>query len=289
METPTRTIVYYHANCPDGFGAAYSAWKKFGDTAEYIPLERGHDIPTDFAGAHVFFVDFSYPQEIMDMFVKEAASVTVLDHHIGLRDVVESMPEHVFDNDRSGTTIAWDYFHPGVPRPRLMEYLQDDDLFTYKLPETRAVMAYVSVQPYTFEFWDTMMAELENDVTREKFLEKTQIYGEYFVLLAELAASKAKLVTFEGYECYFATAHPTKPMKSLVGNMLAKKHGPFALVVSAHPRGFGVSIRGDGTVDVSLIAQKYGGNGHKNSSGFAIPVDGPMPWTIVEDDEDTGN
>jgi oligoribonuclease NrnB/cAMP/cGMP phosphodiesterase (DHH superfamily) len=74
-------------------------------------------------------------------------------------------------------------------------------------------------------------------------------------------------------------------MKSLVGNMLAKKHGPFALVVTAHPKGFGVSIRGDGSVDVSLIAQKYGGNGHKNSSGFLIPVGGPMPWTIVENED----
>jgi hypothetical protein len=287
METSTRTIVYYHDSCPDGFGAAYAAWKKYGDSATYIPLERGYDIPTDFEGANVFFLDFTYPQEIMDLFVKGAASVTVLDHHSGMQNVVEAMPTHVFDNDRSGATIAWGYFHPGVAVPKLLSYIQDDDIFTYKLPETRAVMTYIIVQPYTFEFWDKMAEELEDAATRERFLEKTKVYAEYFVLLAELAASKAKLVNFEGYTCYYATAHPTKPMKSLVGNILAKKHGPFALVVSAHPLGFGVSIRGDGSVDVSLIAQKYGGNGHKSSSGFLIPVDGPMPWTLIEEDEDT--
>ena len=32
-------VVLYHADCLDGFGAAYAAWEKFGDTAEYIPVQ----------------------------------------------------------------------------------------------------------------------------------------------------------------------------------------------------------------------------------------------------------
>ena len=74
-------------------------------------------------------------------------------------------------------------------------------------------------------------------------------------------------------------------MKSRVGNVLAKNHGPFSLVVSAHPKGYGVSVRGDGSVDVSKLAQKYGGGGHHDSAGFLISVDGPMPWTLIEDED----
>ena len=37
--------VLYHADCPDGFGGAYAAWKKFGDTAEYIPVKYGRTPP----------------------------------------------------------------------------------------------------------------------------------------------------------------------------------------------------------------------------------------------------
>jgi hypothetical protein len=287
METPTRRVVLYHGNCPDGFGAAYAAWKKFGDMVEYIPLERGAPLPTGLEGADLIFLDFSYDQADMDHFVSIANSVLVLDHHNGVRAVVESMPEHVFDNDRSGAGISWDYFHPGLPRPLLLEYVQDDDLFTYAMPDTRAIICYISIRPYTFQFWDEMAHLLENHETRELFLEKARAYAEYFNLLAEYAVEKAKLISFEGYECYFAVAHPFKPMKSLVGNLLAKKKGPFALVVGAHPNGFGVSIRGDGSVDVSLIAQKYGGNGHKNSSGFLVAASGPMPWTLIDSNEDT--
>jgi oligoribonuclease NrnB/cAMP/cGMP phosphodiesterase (DHH superfamily) len=208
----------------------------------------------------------------------------VLNHHEGTQAVVESMPEFVFDNNRSGATIAWGYFHPGEQVPQLLKYVEDDDLFRFAIPDTHAVISYIAIRPYTFENWEVLAEELEDPESREKFLSRVRAYGEYFELLAEFATEHVKPVKFEGYEVMFATAHPFKPMKSLVGSLLAKKHPPFALVVSAHPKGFGVSIRGDGSVDVSAIARKYGGNGHHNSAGFAIPADGNMPWEMIEED-----
>jgi len=278
-----KTIVFYHGGCPDGFGGAYAAWKKFGETVDYIPLHRNLEELPDITDADVIFIDFVYDRARMDEIVAQAKSVTVLDHHEGVQEVTQAMPSFVFDNDRSGATIAWDYFHPGVARPTLLSYIEDDDLYRFSLPDTRAVLAYMGVNPFTFEFWDETARILDDAVEGPKLLDRMRAYGEYFVLLAEYAANHAKLVSFEGYECFFATAHPYKPMKSMVGNLLAKKHPPFSLVVSAHPEGYGVSIRGDGSVDVSLIAKKYGGNGHKNSSGFLVSASGPLPWTLLEE------
>lgn len=286
-----RTIIFYHGGCPDGFGGAYAAWKKFGDGAEYIPLYRDAPPVDAFAGAHLYFIDFTYPKEIMDQFVKEAASVVVLDHHEGMREVVESMPEYRYaELVPSGAILAWEYFHPDTPAPLLLRYVEDDDIFRFALPETRAVMCYLTIQTYDFETWDRIATELENTDTRASVLERANIYAEYFEKLAELAVDKADLVEFEGRTCYFATAHPLKPLKSLIGHKLAVKHPPYALVVSAHPKGYGVSIRGDGTIDVAAIAAKYGGNGHKSSAGFAIPANGPVPWTKVDKEhEDSRN
>lgn len=284
-QTPSKTVVLYHGSCPDGFGGAYSAWKKFGDHAEYIPITYSNPVPEGLAEAHVYFIDCCYTQEVMNGIVAEAASVTVLDHHTGTQAIVESMPEHVFDNDRSGATIAWSYFHPDIPTPQLLKYVEDDDLFRFADPDTHAVLSYVAIRPFTFENWEVLAEELEDPTSREAFLTRVRIYGEYFEMLADFASEHVKIVKFEGYEVTFATAHPFKPMKSLVGNLLAKKHPPIALVVSAHPKGFGVSIRGDGSVDVSAIARKYGGNGHHDSAGFAIPADGNMPWEIIEEEK----
>ena len=35
------TVVLYHADCADGFGAAWALWKKYPD-AQYLPVEHGH-------------------------------------------------------------------------------------------------------------------------------------------------------------------------------------------------------------------------------------------------------
>lgn len=282
-----RTIIFYHGNCPDGFGGAYAAWKKYGDAATYVPLSRGEDELPDVAGADLIFVDFVYAKEQMDAIAARADSLIALDHHAGVQDVTESFPGSVFDNERSGASIAWDYFHPGVPLPTLLALVEDDDLFRFALPDTRAVISYIAVKPYEFEAWDGLARTLDDPEERIPFLAKVHAYAEYFELLAQLAVDHAKLVEFEGYPVYFATAHPFKPMKSLVGNLLARKHGPFSLVVAAHPEGYGVSIRGDGSVDVAAIAQKYGGNGHRSSAGFLVSADQPMPWKLLEPGYDT--
>lgn len=284
MNSSARTIIIYHENCPDGFGGAYAAWKKFGDTVEYRPLQYGHPVPTDFADAHLYFVDFCYEKDVMDSIVAQAASVTVLDHHEGTKRTVEMMPEYVFDSNQSGATIAWRYFHPDTPIPELLLYVEDDDIYRYALPDTRAVLSYLIVQPYDFETWNSIVEELANRATRETFFIKARTYAEYFILLCKYAAAKAKLVEFEGRECYFATSHPLITIRSMVAKLLIDDEHPFALVVTAHPEGYGVSIRGNGSINVAEIAQKYGGNGHPNSAGFTVPLTGPMPWKLITDE-----
>lgn len=282
-----RTLILYHGNCPDGFGGAYAAWKKFGDSADYIPLHRGEPIPEGLEGARVYLIDFTYPREEMDEILSKVASVVVLDHHEGIRDVVEAMPEHVYDSNRSGATIAWSYFHPDTPVPLMLQMLEDQDIYRHAIADTVPLHAYLEVHPYSFEGWDEVVQTLDDESRRDAFLEKARTYAEYYELLAKMSVNKAKLVEFEGKQVYFGTCHPFKSLKSYVGHLLAEKQGPFSLTVTAHPNGYGVSIRGDGTVDVAEIARKYGGNGHINSAGFLIHRDGPFPWTLVETDEDS--
>lgn len=280
MEHPI--VVLYHGGCPDGFGGAYAAWKKFGDTATYVPLARGEEPPYhEVTGKRAYFIDFCYPQEIMDRFLSEAAALTVLDHHEGIADVIQRMPEYVYKPEHSGAVIAWQYFHPDTEVPKLLLHVEDIDLYRLELPETRSLITYLEVQPMTFAEWDTLREALDSDQERETILHTARAYTEYFTKLAEYSIEHAKLVSFEGREVLFASTHPIKSMKSFVGNELVKKHPPIALIVTAHPNGYGVSIRGDGSVDVATIAQKFGGNGHPNAAGFLIPREGPFPWTHI--------
>lgn len=277
-------VVLYHGGCPDGFGGAYAAWKKFGDAADYIPVKHGKPAPENLGGKKLYFVDFCYTQEIMDILVPSAMHVTVLDHHLGNKDVVEKMPEYVFDDKRSGATIAWSYFHSDVPVPALLKYVEDGDLYLFKLPDSRAILSYAYAQLFHFDTWDTLAKKLENDTERSELIERGKVYAEHFAILVEQIANKATLVSFEGFECYLATA--ADMFASDVGNRLARLKPPIGIIVNFHGDIMNVSLRSDPSVDVSVIARKYGGNGHPQASAFRLKWGDQLPWTVLKEHED---
>lgn len=280
-------VILYHGGCPDGFGSAYAAWKKFGETAEYIPMKYSQTVPEGLEGKELYFIDFCYTQDVMDDIAKRAKSVTVLDHHLGSKEVVESMPEHIFDEKRSGATIAWSYFHPDVPVPMLLQYVEDGDRYVFKLPDSRAVLAYAYAQRFTFEDWDHLVQEFEDAGTRASLIEKGKIYSEHFAILTEQIANKAILVSFEGFECYLASA--ANMFTSDVGNRLALLKPPLGIIVNLHGDIVNVSLRSDSSVDVSALARKYGGNGHPQASAFHLKWGDPLPWTVLTENENTRN
>lgn len=281
-----RTVVFYHGKCPDGFGGAYAAWKKFGDAAEYVPLARDEEPSVDeYAGAELYFIDFVYDQETMDRFAAAAKSLVTLDHHEGAQGVTESFPEHVFDSNRSGAGIAWDYFHPGAARPKLINYIEDGDLYRFLLPNSRFVLAYVYSKPQDFKVWEVLHAALESEAAMATIVATGANYREHFEILVASTASRAKTVSFEGYICHLVFADGM--FASDVGNILATKLPPLALVVRAQKEGLRVSMRraiGNTSVDLAAIAQKYGSNGHPFAAAFSIPWGAPIPWTYLDED-----
>ena len=84
-----KPLVIYHANCADGFGAAFAAWLKLGDEAEYIPAKYGDDIQYDFRDREVYILDFSYTKERMEFLFEYAKRVVWLDHHASSREMAE--------------------------------------------------------------------------------------------------------------------------------------------------------------------------------------------------------
>lgn len=271
-----QTVVLYHADCPDGFGGAYAAWEKFGDGAEYIPVKHNRPAPGLEPGRDVYIVDFCYPKGVMDAIARQAKSMTVLDHHKGVREVIESFPSHVYDEKRSGAVIAWNYFHPATPVPLLLQYVQAGDLYTFDMPDARAALSYLYTHPFHFEEWRRLREAFENEKTRAEMFARGAIYYEYYSLMVEQIAARAELVEFEGYEVYLGSA-PSQFLSD-VGHSLSKKKGPLALVAGVAHDGIKVSLRGDGSVDVSELARRHGGNGHPNSSAFFVPWGEPLPW-----------
>lgn len=276
-----RPLIVYHGQCPDGFGGAYAAWKKFGTGAEYLPLTYNDPVPGLFEGRTVYFIDFCYEQEIMERIEKDAECLVVLDHHQGTKDVVERMKEHVYDEMRSGATIAWNYFHPEKSVPVLLKYVEAGDLYRFDLVDAHELLTYLYTRPFTFEAWEQLEKRVADTKERSVMVERGKIYLEYKAHIIQKLVDDATLIRFEGYTCLLS---PTlRVFTSELGNLLAKKQPPFSLTLQARHDGIRVSLRGTGEVDVAALARKYGGNGHPNAAAFSLPHGSLIPWERVEE------
>ncbi len=71
LEPTSVNCVIFHADCTDGFGAAYSAWKQLGNRAEYFPCKHGVD-PPDVRGKNVVILDFSFNNATTKKMIEEA-------------------------------------------------------------------------------------------------------------------------------------------------------------------------------------------------------------------------
>jgi nanoRNase/pAp phosphatase (c-di-AMP/oligoRNAs hydrolase) len=166
-----------------------------------------------------------------------------------------------------------------------LKYVEDGDRYVFQLPDSRAVLAYAYAQKFTFEEWDKLVQEFENEQTRATLIEKGKIYSEHFAILVEQIAHKAVLVSFEGFECYLASA--ANMFTSDVGNHLARMRPPLGIIANLHGDVLHVSLRSTPDLDVSAIARKYGGNGHPQASAFILKWGDPLPWTVVDENENS--
>ncbi len=59
FSNPPSTVLY-HAECADGFGAAWAIWKQYPD-ARFIPVKHGNPPPPDLKDQRVVIVDGDVP------------------------------------------------------------------------------------------------------------------------------------------------------------------------------------------------------------------------------------
>jgi oligoribonuclease NrnB/cAMP/cGMP phosphodiesterase (DHH superfamily) len=252
-------LVLYHADCLDGFGAAWAIWKKF-PSATFLPVKHGLPPPPGLSGRKIVIVDFSYPRETLEAMAKNAASVLVLDHHVTAEKALAGLPYVCFDQKKSGAVLAWEWAHQR-PAPWLLLHIQDKDLWQWALPGSREINAALSSYPYDFRLWDSF--------TQDRLVEEGRAILRYeHEMVSKLVAEKA-LVTFQGQT---VPAVQSAILNSQIGERLS---GQYPFVIIWHDRDgrryFSLRSREDGP-DVEAIAKQYGGGGHTHAAGFSVPL-----------------
>jgi oligoribonuclease NrnB/cAMP/cGMP phosphodiesterase (DHH superfamily) len=299
----SKTLCIYHGNCADGFTAAWVVHKALDGEVDFFPGVY-QSAPPDTAGRDVIFVDFSYKRPVLESMLqsgdtRQANTILILDHHKTAADDLSGLPvpeghiqegaydpslwrakweqavewpvRSVFDMDRSGAQLAWDFFFPGQARPNLVDYVGDRDLWRFKLPLSREVNALVFSYEYEFRNWDFLNALLHDHMGVQQAADMGgAIERKHHKDVAELVKVTQRTMIIGGYAVPCANIPYT--MTSDAGGLMAKGER-FAVCYWDTPEGRVFSLRStDDGLDVSAIAKGYGGGGHRNASGFRMPI-----------------
>lgn len=261
-------LCLYHGNCIDGFASAVVAKMYFDSANEkrecrFQGIQHG-DLPPDVSGEEVYILDFSFPRETLVEMEKYAKKVTVIDHHKSAIDDLVDLSFAIFDLSKSGCILTWEYFFPRLPIPKLLEYVQDRDLWQWNLPFSKEINAALWSYDLSFEKWEELLNldSLELLKTEGKAILRYQ--NRYIDLML---SRPPDFVTLEGHTvpCINTTA-----LSSELGNELSKDY-PFAITYFDRDGLRYFSLRSsENGIDVSKIAELYGGGGHLRAAGFKM-------------------
>ncbi len=272
-------VVLYHADCPDGLGAAWVAWKKFGAYAKYIPVRHQAPPPENLTGKRVYMLDFSYPEHVMRKLLATAASVTVIDHHISNEASAKMTQDHLFSLEHSGAALAWMYFYPDKKMPKLLAHIEDKDMWWFRMPHTKELVELIESHPFEFPAFDKLVKGCERKETLKRYVLEGAAITHFMEREVAKTVGNAEEIMFEGHACLMANSSSNT---SYVGAALVKKLPPIALIWSRRGGRIIVSLRSDGTVNVANIAKKYGGGGNTAAAAFALEADNPLTKIIKE-------
>ena len=268
-------LVIYHANCYDGFTAAWVACRAMPD-CELFEGRYGEDPPYLLAQERdTYILDFSYPHEQM---VKLAAyagmtgSLTVLDHHKTAEANCQGLDFCTFDMERSGCRMAWDHFFPEDPLPDILLRVEDRDLWRFRYDSTPLIHAYVASQEMTLDSWNKLMCTSVDDASRIG----AHIL-RYIETCIEKAVKEARIISLpdnraSGFDYYRVAVLnvPYQNASETADAMLAKfPDADFSMSYFQRADGkWQYSLRSRFDFDVSEVAKEFGGGGHASAAGF---------------------
>ena len=278
LTDPQPLILYHGRNCPDGFAAALAAWLFYAGRAEFLGLDHG-DIKsiTDLPALHgraVYILDFSFSPEITRQIEERAAKLVMLDHHKSAADKLAGFACRCgvvhFDMHKSGARLAWEFFHPEQPVPDLVRFVEDRDIWVWQYPESAGFLAALDMEPLAFERWREIAAF--DAAQLASYVERGRAMDAKFSKLAFDIAEGAQAIVFNGQRGLMVNAPGV--FHSLVGEILSKQSGSFALMWSVDKSGqVKAGLRSQRGFSCIALAESMGGGGHAQACGFKMALE----------------
>ena len=279
--------VFYH-NDNDGKCAAFLFWQWAQDRGatqeDFFEMNYDKiigDLNIDIDRLEkVYFLDFHPNDEEEYAWIRRNFKLTIIDHHKTTGPHLQEMdekfffdpnPNNIIDESACGALLVWNhFFRISDEVPDFVALVDDWDRWQHKLEYTKEFNAgslVYDTSPFG-EFWQSLFNDFL--VGRHPFnryvdgvIDDGETILQYIEMRSkELISSIGFMVEFEGYKCYC--------LNQAQCNSTWFESAPECdiwIPFSFNGDMWSVSLYST-TVDVSEIAKKYGGGGHKKASGF---------------------
>ena len=274
-----KRVEIWHHNDTDGFAAAasFELLRPMCVKTTYKAVDYTLPLPSlDFTDTQLYILDFSVSQEIIDKVKSRGNSVLILDHHkSALERLGSNNPDCYFDMDRSGAMIAHDYFAQMYriegPWKDFFEYVQDQDLGRYSLPESKTIKAFL------YSITRTVQAHVDAaTLSKEEMISKGKMIKQYIDTAVDTTMEYAHVVKIDEFEALMVNS---SVMFDDIASELKKKVIEMGLdfcgcyfACGEDQIKFSLRSAENFTTDVDVVAKRFGkGGGHRFAAGFEVP------------------
>lgn len=269
----------FHHNDHDGRCAA-AIFKKTYPKAVCLEITHDRPIPLDGIdrGEGVIIVDFTLQPEAMEWIVEKTKRICWIDHHKTARAFEKGYEKRGWMKfigglreykKRAACELAWEYLFSDQATPRGVMMISDYDTWSFKHRDTRAFNEGLKCQDTAP--WSTLWKSLldgPSDWLIQKICQDGVTCLKYRDQWCKDYRKRFGFeTTLDGYRCYAMNlAHMGSPG-------FGEKIEEYDIVIAFTWNGNTWSISLYTTlpsIDVSEIAKRHGGGGHKGSAGFEV-------------------
>ena len=276
----SKNYIFYHDDL-DGRGSAWCILKKLGENkggfhSVLQPINYSKPFPFDTIDkdSAVYIVDCAPTVEEMTNLYKITEKVIWIDHHISSMDKFQDFYREIRglrQSNHSACILTWNYLF-SHPSPMSLQYIEDIDIWQWRYGnDTR--FFYAGACSYDTDpvskFWNDCM-EGSKVIS---LIEEGKIVERYRNLEFKEHREKAGYEKeWEGNRCYILNAFHAGSDE--LGGEKAMETYPILIAYYYNGENYMVSLYSK-NVNVSELAVKYGGGGHKSASGFKCKK---LPW-----------
>ena len=286
-------VIITHHPCYDGFTAECIARHYYNENYPkkniiYYQLQVNSYPPHNLEGKNILMIDISFRNDIITNLLPKVRNLLIIDHHKTAEKDLQNLDDKykVFHMEYSGAMLAWFYFFPEKIPPLLVEYIQDRDLYTRKMPKTDQFVSWYYTLPFEYENY---YKYLDEDLLKYTISLKGDSYWELNNVHINNSVDYSVTKFCRIKEKYYLIAYLNSTIcKSDIGNKIFEKYPfiDFSAVYSINDTTNSTQFSLRSTcqhVDVSEIATELGGGGHRNACGIKIMhVTNTLPGQIFD-------